>query len=574
MQLAAVSIQGFQSYRAPCTIEIDPHLTLLAGENNVGKSAFLRAMQVFLQEQEGATNEFRISFRWATSAAELQNLGLPDVELNAGANSGQILLTEHAAGRSDGRVGSQGGPHPLLARIQLSGLPSAALRQDNNWVWEEPETALFDARLLVPVAPTTGPVVRFVAPRRIQQGRRFLQTSSVRLEPDGANLTEVVNTLRANYSQTMFAEVQKAMRQCFPDIAELTVSIDEATSGGVNAEIAIIFKSDRSRHVPLRLCGSGVEQMLALIVGIVTARERSVFLIDEPQAFLHPHAERMLLQTIDKYRNHQYVIATHSNFLLGARPLSQSRLLTIKRGATSVTAPADAKSIFSSLGLTAADLWLPDFVLWGEGPSEVAALSLIASELPEQSRRAFRIRQMPAPASAFTGTPSRQGRALFDFCDEVTSAVASNSPRTAFVFDLDEKSSQDRAELSRASGDRAFFLEVRELENLFLDAAVIAPVLNAVAEGAGITPSSVKEVDARLNRILRDTHDKQLYPGGKGHSQVRGSAVLRRLWWDVAIAPYEKAAYADALTRSALENAPSALEPLRDVLRSVIGHKK
>jgi energy-coupling factor transporter ATP-binding protein EcfA2 len=568
VRLSAVTIQGFQSYRNPCTVELDPHLTLLAGQNNVGKSAFLRAMQVFVGRQEGATNEFRLRFQWITSVAELESLGLPEDALGADDGSSLLLVTEHES-LSPGFVGSDGGPQPLLTRIELSGI-SAATRLGNDWAWNDPDSAPFHVQYLTQIAPATGPAVKFIAPRRIQQGQRSLRPSGIQLAPDAANLTEVVFTLRANHSQTLFAEVQRAMRRCFPDLAELTVSIDEKEMSGVSGEVAVIYRSDRSRRVPLRLCGTGVEQMLALVVGIVTAREPCVFLIDEPQAFLHPHAERMLLDTIDRYRDHQYVVATHSNFLLGARPIAQSRLLSISRGATHVAAPTDPDSVVSNLGLTAADLWLPDVVLWGEGSSEVAVLSLLKDELPGEARNAIRIREMPAPASAFSGSPSRQGRALFAFCDQVMNAAASKAPRMTFVFDLDEKTPEDRAALFRASRDRAVFLSVRELENLFLSADVLVPVLNHVLLAAERDPVSAGAVRAELRSVLRTKSDKKLYPGGKDYADVRGSEVLRRLWWEFAAAPYEKPLYADALCRSALSVSPEILDPIRQILKQAI----
>ena len=52
--------------------------------------------------------------------------------------------------------------------------------------------------------------------------------------------------------------------------------------------------------------------MLALAVGVLTATEPQLFLIDEPQAYLHPAAERSMLSLLESHPQHQYIIATHS----------------------------------------------------------------------------------------------------------------------------------------------------------------------------------------------------------------------------------------------------------------------
>jgi len=61
MCLQQVVIQGFQSYAEEQTIEIDEHVTLLAGRNNVGKSALLRALQIPVERQEGVAKDLMLT---------------------------------------------------------------------------------------------------------------------------------------------------------------------------------------------------------------------------------------------------------------------------------------------------------------------------------------------------------------------------------------------------------------------------------------------------------------------------------------------------------------------------------
>ena len=74
MRLQQVTLQGFQSYAEEQAIDIDEHVTLLAGRNNVGKSALLRALQIPVSRQEGATPRFRLTYEWSIDSVDLSGL--------------------------------------------------------------------------------------------------------------------------------------------------------------------------------------------------------------------------------------------------------------------------------------------------------------------------------------------------------------------------------------------------------------------------------------------------------------------------------------------------------------------
>jgi predicted ATP-dependent endonuclease of OLD family len=79
MPLESFSLRGFQSYSNMQTVPLDPNLTLITGRNNVGKSSLLRAMRIFEDQQEGAYDDFRISYRWTVDSERLETGGILDV---------------------------------------------------------------------------------------------------------------------------------------------------------------------------------------------------------------------------------------------------------------------------------------------------------------------------------------------------------------------------------------------------------------------------------------------------------------------------------------------------------------
>src|SRR2546426_2309492 len=79
MRLLRTDIQGFQSYRQQRSIRFDRHLTILAGRNNVGKTALLRALRLFLEGKPGIAPNFRMDCELELEASEIrQAINLPE----------------------------------------------------------------------------------------------------------------------------------------------------------------------------------------------------------------------------------------------------------------------------------------------------------------------------------------------------------------------------------------------------------------------------------------------------------------------------------------------------------------
>ena len=327
--------------------------------------------------------------------------------------------------------------------------------------------------------------------------------------------------------------------------------------------------------MPLRLSGTGVEQLLALAAALLIAPERQLVLIDEPQAYLHPHAERSLLSLLERHPEHQYIVATHSTLFLTAKPLTQTRLLTLDSQGTRVAQISGAEEVLAELGLTAADLWLADRLLWVEGPSEEGVLQTIAdAELNDQDRLGLTIRAMPEAASRFASSSPKRAEAAHRFCTESIAAITPLNLDVRFLFDRDEKSEKLRDGISAASGGRAHFLPVRELENLFLSGDALELAIRdrcRLVEQSEPAPGAVAR---RLREVLDEHDDGALFPRGLSVGQdpvavVKGSEVLKRLYWEFTTSDYDKVRDGIHLAEIVRQTCGAALDPLRAVLARV-----
>lgn len=576
MRLKQVALQGFQSYTEEQTVEIDEHVTLLAGRNNVGKSALLRALQIPVERQEGAANDFALTYTWLLLADDIHSLFANREHL--GDARDWLLEGGEVQTFAVTFTSAQVAPRSSPDRLKLGTKEAAKPGPPNDLAWiatdaqdEYHQTALVE---LVNLAKRALGQILYLAPRRIDQGLRDLSRSK-KLQPDARNLTDVVLHLYLNHRYDIFAEVETMMQSAFAGLRGLAVPTAEQPGGKLQGEPQVYFEG-RADPIPLKHCGTGLEQMLALAIGVLTAKEPRLVLIDEPQAYLHPHAERSMLKLFEDHPEHQFIVATHSHTLLRAQPLARARLLSLKDDGTRVAHIHDAQQVLGELGVNAADLWLVDRLLWVEGPTEERVFDLVAaSRMTDAERSTMGIRRMPE-ASRFAGS-NREAQAAYDFCNEVAKAIAPLAVDMLFVFDADEKSADFREQIQKASHDRVEFLSVRELENLFLRPELLQRGLAARCELADIEPPDLETVTAKFDELIAEHDDPDLYPRGTSTEEddlqvVKGSSLLKRLWWDLVRADYDKVRDGERLAKASLKTGGEELAPLAEILDRIAGH--
>jgi energy-coupling factor transporter ATP-binding protein EcfA2 len=575
MLVLTVTITKFQSYRDPTTIRLDPAVTLVAGRNDSGKSALLRALRAVAEPQEGIAQETLLSYVWSLSRDEMLRLALPgdvtSVEL------------ERWFGQADtytlsAELTPNGPPANkfFCRRLEIAELDAVAegeLGTQIGWKSGTHEGTSIGTDRISDVALALAGMVSFVTPRRVEQGPQMLHPLPT-LEPDARNLTNVVAYLISNERPTTFRRLEDFMRTAFPEITTVAAWVADRGSGTPQHELHTLYEGREDRPIPMRFCGSGIEQLLALATGIYTARTPRLFLIDEPQAYLHPHAERSLLRLLEQNPQHQYVVATHSAVFLNARPLNQSRLLTIANGETRVADAVTPAQLLGELGVTAADLWLAESILWVEGPSDASVISLVAAVALEGDADGIAIHSMPV-ASRFASTNPKRAQETFRFCQAVVEAVAPLPIKMVFLFDRDEKSKDLQDQIEQASGGRARFLPTRELENLLLDIDGIYEEIAERCNEIGLVAPARAEVGERLEAYLEDVGDSTFFARAPRQEEspedvVSGSQVLARLYWDFAQSEYDKVDDGRRLAARLVRRGSARLDPLVGLLRELI----
>ena len=190
--------------------------------------------------------------------------------------------------------------------------------------------------------------VRFVAPHRVAAERLPLATTTA-LSTNAADLTTYMQTLQAN-SRKKFQAVEEFIVGAFPDFERVN-SIREGNQAAIR-----LTRRGTEEDVPLAYCGTGVEQLLALAAMVTASEPGELVLMDEPHSYLHPTAERALLEFLGKFPDRYFVIATHSSVLING--VTADRLTHLQSPGTPyapLQAPIDTSRVLHDLGYRNSD---------------------------------------------------------------------------------------------------------------------------------------------------------------------------------------------------------------------------
>jgi len=579
---------------------VEPDLTVLAGRNNVGKTAYLHGLTLPTTNRPGRNEAtFELALRWTVAGDELR-AALQVGQWSAGSVSDQLRsaasftvecrlqpaqpatslpgASQEVPG--DSIIVVDGQPNLQVTDLKINGGLLALTRKQRphqhppsgQFVWVDgTDTSLFPVGTLPQLAfqlcqRLLGSIA-YVGPRRIGSYRISLVPQAI-IVPDGSNLVNVLAHLYINRRYDIYPLVEEFIREAFPEILRLEVNMPEATVA--TAEVYVVYPGNPPQSILLEHCGTGIEQLLVLSCAILSSPGSRVFLIDEPHAFLHPHAERTLLKLMREHPEHQYIVATHSSIFLRTAQLHRIRLLTRGETGTVIQLFEREREILNEIGLTAADVWSSRAILWVEGQTEVGIYDVLGAaepdllegitvkEMPDYLRNA---RTKPADIAGIVGLLSAISNALSPF-----------GVRTRFLFDRDELPVARRDAVMERAGDGVVYHDCREVENLLLHLPSITVVLNKRRGELGLEVVAEDTVSRRFDQLRADVANRDLYPGAPSQPDlagVSGSRLLTELFASFDKLTYDKVRQGRALAAQILVLAPEKLEPLRDVVRSL-----
>jgi putative ATP-dependent endonuclease of the OLD family len=391
MRVARVEIERFLCFKT-LTLDLDPHLQLIAGPNNAGKSSVVRLLEAFFS---GPTPDQLVSllplntYYKALGARTLSTIQVWFTDLTA--------EEQHAFDsilRRDGQIW-------LKVRCSRKGSIS----------YEASRKASADeARRLY---------------EELLQRFHFVKIPSVRVAgagdvDDPESLERLLDTLEAILVRTGSSRstaLQQEYKQRMDPVEELVRDVLDESAAAIMQDLPfqekdVKFRLPEPRHalrgmlesavietegdatVPVRQRGTGFQSALVLGILRYIAQKESqsganlMFAIEEPEAFLHPQTQRAMAKIIsDIAGDAQVLVTTHSAVLVDSYGISQIARIPLQQGGTQHTwnaptlEPTDEGRLSRYCSAANSELVFANAVIFVEGEGDFAVVEKLLSHV-------------------------------------------------------------------------------------------------------------------------------------------------------------------------------------------------
>jgi len=596
MHIASFRIENYKSFRTTDAVDLTPGFNVVVGQNNVGKTALVEALSLAagnVPHRSLAALPTTLTPVRADSPVEVA-FSLTDGELlELLRDTVQPRLAPQHQGQDAQRTietfrRSIRAANDLRCTFQGGGLASAFLenygRLPNNPMPAVPfdvgpegitpvggfqqvqRASCCDFQLAVHLQKR---VYAFRAERLNIGLCRFGQ--NVVLQTNASNLAEVLDNLQAD--PTGFDELNRLFSLVFPTVKRVTVR----PAPGDQVEVLIWTVPPGTRRLdlamPLAACGTGLGQVLAMLYVVLTAQQPRVFVIDEPQSFLHPGAVRKLIEILREHPQHQFIITTHSpTALIAAEPGTLLRL-RVEEGQTiierlDVAQARDLRLLLADVGARLSDVFGADNVLWVEGPTEELCFPKIAAA------RRLQLRGTAIIGVVQTGDfEGRRSATTIQIYQRLSASSGLLPPAVGFIFDREGRTDREREDLRRYAN--VAFLGRRMYENYLLNPAAIMAVASSIPDFRD-PPVTQGDVDAWLTPHRWDAAYFDPQPAQRNDAtwlrEVRGDRLLGRLFSELSEqrVQYDKVRHGAALTDWLLEEAPDELQEVAHLIEEAL----
>lgn len=412
MHISRVFIRDFRNFQT-LAISLSQHVTCVSGENNSGKSNLLHALRLALDSTMGSATRQLIEtdFHCDLDISKPQQIVIA-VELTGATGSTQLSFSGISAlpdlgptiafrfrpglailDQVDQVTKEYVGPPLTIEDYE----PELVICQDNDprtVAWHDPLGKSVRAAQLqeftVEFLPALRDVEQDLRQKRSSPLEKLLRIAEVPQQERAAiesTFLEANDALQQIASVTSIAGgIHAEFKRLAGDVTGLDVGVGVAdpTFAKLARNLTLMFEGTEIGTVDITRNGLGVNNLLyiSMISEYFTRRIKSakkpgqLFLIDEPEAHLHPQAQRVLYSALAQ-SGFQTIISTHSTHVASQAPIGEHVNL-VKRATSTESAnlasglsQSDIDDVGRYLDATRSAMLFARHVILVEGPAEL-----------------------------------------------------------------------------------------------------------------------------------------------------------------------------------------------------------
>jgi predicted ATPase len=600
MWIKSFEIRNYMSFDDSGQQELARRVNVIVGQNNAGKTALLKAFSLGFPNLPHRNLSHRrdhvyypnseLNLEFCATGAEIRNVLLTvNVQIPIPSNLDHqefldsLLCSETITFYMQRVAGGSAAPRYPSHRL------FSFQQGQSQWYFNvrpnEQKTGFLVSEKQSGSGDSLGPVMLsalqqktyFFDAQRLNVGRCPIGNRTI-LDSNASNLAEVLLNLQHN--RFRFDRLNEHLRQIFPSIN--SISVRPAPDNGTLAEI-LVWSIDPATErddlaIPLNESGTGIGQVLAILY-VVLAADANVLVIDEPNSFLHPAASRQLVKLLREFRDHQYIISTHSPEVIAGT--SPERLLMLRfqdqKTTISVLQNESVKGVQEALtevGARLSDVFGADAIVWAEGPTEEACFQRVLKAMGVDL--GSRVSIVALRNTGDLQAKRSKAEAIWEIYQRLSQTNALMPRALAFSFDREGRTKDEIKELKSRSNGTVQFLPRRMFENYLLHPGAIAAHLGTLPTFVSNAPAPEdiqKWIDNRGD-------DPSYFADGKSPApsddqwcyQVDGARLLNDLYSSISNTQesYRKVTYAIELVDWILANDRAHLNELISYVCSLI----
>lgn len=480
-RLTSISYNNFKSFKKYSIVLND--FNILVGPNNAGKSTIIGSLKILAEGLRKARARKPIVI-YAPNNTQIFGY---EVDLS------QVpVATENVFHNYDDSS-------PAIIRFKLSDgcylqvfFPSQGIcyfnYESNERFIRTPKDFRKFVTLEIGYVPILGPV---------EHNEKLYQIEAARLALLSHNASRNFRNIWYHYNED-FEEFRKLVKTTWPG---LDISPPEINTSGKSNTLDMFCPEER---IPREIywAGFGFQVWCQMLTYIIKNKNSSIFLIDEPDIYLHSDLQRQLLNIL-KSLNSDIIIATHSTEIISEADINDILLINkTNNSAKRIKDPSQLRNIFQVLGSNLnpvlTQIAKTKRVLFVEGKdfSIISKIALILSKFDVANRSDFAV----IPVEGFN--PSR----LNAFKDGIEKTIG-NKIISATIFDRDYRSEEDVSHQKKELEKYNMFVHIhsrKEIENFLIIPEAIEEAIKKRVSVINARAKNELSFEKDINVVLED----------------------------------------------------------------------